>query len=231
MKTIAIHQPNYIPWLGFFFKIAQVDTFVFLDDVQYSNKAMHDFHYIKNPMGRHRLRIPVKLNFGDLISNVRLNNEILWQDHHLKQLEVNYKKALHFKQVYSDLADIYYQNDINLSDFNIRIIKLISSKFNIPTSFVKSSELPIVAVNKNERILSICNELNASVYYSGTGAAVYQKEIEFCDRGIELRYSTFQPFNYPQFWGEFEANVSVIDYLMHCGYDWDRVMKSTQKVN
>jgi hypothetical protein len=86
-KIIAIHQPNYIPWLGYFYKIYQSDIFVFLDDVQYSNKGMHDFHYIKNPQGRFRLKIPVKVNFGDSISEVKLNNAIKWKENHLQQIE------------------------------------------------------------------------------------------------------------------------------------------------
>jgi len=229
MKIIAIHQPNYIPWLGYFFKIYQSDVFVFLDNVQYSNKGMHDFHYIKNPQGRFRMKIPVKVNFGDAILDVKLNNALKWRENQLQQLESNYKKAPYFKEVFQDVQTVFTQNVETLSTFNIRLIELISAKFGIITAFVKSSDLSIVDNEKNNRIFSICKEFKANVYYSGTGAAVYQNIDEFKTNGIELLYSTFKPFEYPQFWGAFEPNVSIIDYLMHCGYDWNRVLENQPK--
>jgi hypothetical protein len=225
MNIIAIHQPNYIPWLGYFYKIYQADTFVFLDTVQYSNKGMHDFHYIKNPQGRFRLKTPVKVAFGDSISAVQLNNALNWRESHLKQIEVNYKKAPFFKDVFSDLSELFEVNDILMADLNSRIIEFIARKFGINTKFVKSINLNVETLDKSERIYGICNALNAKVYYSGTGAAVYQNEVDFNQRGIELKYSTFKPFEYPQFWGDFESNISIIDYLMHCGYDWGRVVE------
>jgi hypothetical protein len=225
-NTIAIHQPNFFPWLGYFYKINQCDTFVFLDTVQYSNKGMHDYHYIKTPQGRFRLKIPVKCNFGENIEHVKLNSILSWQDTHLKQIEANYKKAAYFKVVFSDLIDLYQSNNDTLSEFNVNLIRFISNKFSIDTKFINSSELLVDAQDKNNRIFEICKVLNANVYYSGTGAAVYQNEVEFKNKNIELKYSTFKPFEYPQFWGKFEPNVSVVDYLMHCGYDWGRVLES-----
>lgn len=226
MNSIAIHQPNFIPWLGYFYKIAQVHTFVFLETVQYSNKGMHDFHYIKTPHGRLRLKIPVKVSFGDMISEVKLNNELQWREMQLKQIELNYKKAPYFNNVFSDLCELYRLNDLNLADFNIRIIEFIARKFGFITQFVRSSDLSVETLDKNERIYGICNLLNANTYYSGTGASVYQNEDDFRERGIDLMYSNFKPFAYPQSYGAFEPNVSVVDYLMHCGYDWGRVVQN-----
>lgn len=225
-KIIAIHQPNYIPWLGYFYKIYQADTFVFLDDVQYSNKGMHDFHYIKTPQGRFRMKIPVKVNFGDNINQVIVNDHIQWKVNQLKQLESNYKKTPHFNEVYNDVAQLFDLNVSSLSELNIKIIELITSKFGISTDFVVSSALAIEHNDKNERIFEICNKTDAAIYYSGMGAAVYQNESDFRDRGIELKYSSFKPFVYPQLWGDFESNVSVIDFLMNCGYDWERVLQN-----
>jgi hypothetical protein len=223
-KIISIHQPNYIPWLGYFYKIYQSEVFVFLDDVQYSNNAMHDFHYVKNTLGRFRLKVPVRVRFGDKIKDVILNNNINWRENHLKQIEMNYKKAPYYKEVYLDIAKVFEANDNELSTLNIRLIKLISQKFGFNAEFITSSELINSDNDKNERIFNICRQLEASVYYSGIGATVYQNENDFKERGIELRYSTFKPFKYPQFWGEFESNISILDYLMHCGYDWNLVL-------
>ena len=223
-KTIAIHQPNYIPWLGYFYKIWQSDIFVFLDDVQFTNEGMQNYHYIKTPQGPFRLKIPVQHNFGDTIAKVTIRYELDWVKKHLKTIEMNYKKSAFFEEVYNDFKSVLSGGHQTLSELDISLIKYFSNKLNIDTSFINSSELDIQTV-REEKILDICNALKGTTYYSGTGAKTYQIEEDFLDRGIELKYSSFKPFGYPQLWGQFQSNVSILDYLMNCGYDWERVLK------
>lgn len=227
-KIVAIHQPNYIPWLGLFYKTYQSDIFVLLDDVQYSNVGTHNFHYIKTPQGSLRLKIPVEVKFGDKIMDVRTKDELNWKEKHLKSIESNYKKAPHFEQVFNDFKLLLADESKNLAELNGRIIKFIANKFGFKTEFLYSSSLD-VASTRTERILDICNKLDCAVYYSGTGARIYQKEEDFLARGITLKYSEFAPFEYPQFWGDFIANVTILDYLMHCGYDWEKVIQNIEK--
>lgn len=224
----AIHQPNYIPWLGYFYKIYQSDVFVFLDDAQFSNEGMHNYHYIKTPQGPFRLKIPVFQKMGDKIYEVKTKDTLDWKQKHLKTIENNYKRAPYFSEVFSDYMTLLEKNYESLSAMNIEIIRYFCAKFGISTDFVISSELDIESV-REVKILDICDSLNASVYYSGTGARAYQDEENFIQRNIELRYSVYQPFEYPQFFGDFQTNVTVLDYLMHCGYDWDRVLKQQEK--
>lgn len=226
-RIISIHQPNYIPWLGYFYKIYQSDVFVFLDDVQFSNQGMQNYHYIKTPQGSFRLKIPVVSTFGIQINQVTTKNELNWKQKHLKTLEMNYRKSPHFDEVYQDFKQIIEDENNNLSKLDQRLIAFICSKFEIKTSLLSSSMLEI-QTNREEKVLDICQALNATVYYSGTGAKAYQNEEQFNERGIELRYSAFKPFAYPQLWGEFISNVSILDYLMNCGYDWDRVLQNQE---
>jgi hypothetical protein len=223
-KIIAIHQPNYIPWLGYFYKIAQSDIFVLLDDVQYSNEGMHNFHYVKTPQGAFRLKIPVNQRLGDLINQVRPHDELDWKNKHLKTIEANYKRAPHFDEVFSDFSNLITRKYNSLAELNGIIIQSISQKLGIKTRFISASELNINTV-REEKILDICNAVHANVYYSGTGARFYQNEENFSLHGIELRYSTYKPFEYPQLWGVFHANICILDYLMNCGYDWNRVIE------
>lgn len=223
-KIVSIHQPNYIPWLGYFYKIAQADIFVFLDDVQFSNQGMQNYHYIKTPQGPFRLKIPVKKTFGENINQVLINNDLDWRKKHLKTIEVNYRRSKYFEEVFNDL-ELLFKSDYNsIADLDRFIIEFVCKKFGIYTKLINSSELNINS-HKEEKILDICDTLNCKIYYSGTGAKVYQDEDNFGLRGIELRYSKFQPFEYPQLWGAFQVNVTVLDYLMNCGYDWDNVMR------
>lgn len=220
---VSIHQPNYFPWLGYFYKIFQSDTFVFLDDVQFSNEGMHNYHYIKTSQGSLRLKIPVEQHFGDHILNVTTKDFLGWKDKHLKTIESNYKKAAFFNSVFDDYQLLIMQNYSSVSEMNISIISFIMSKFGIKTELIKSSELGITS-SKEDKVLDICNALNATVYYSGTGAKAYQDENDFINRGVELKYSTFKPFEYSQLWGDFQSNVTILDYLMNCGYDWQKVL-------
>lgn len=224
MNIISIHQPNYIPWLGYFYKIAQSDIFVFLDDVQFSNQGMQNYHYIKTPQGPLRLKIPVHYAFGDNINQVLPNNHLDWKMKHLKIIEGNYKRSTHFEEIFNDLEFLFNSEYDNIAVFDRLIIEFVCKKFGISTKLINSSELNI-RTSREEKILDICDSLNCKIYYSGSGARAYQNEDNFFQRGIELRYSKFQPFEYTQLWGPFQANVTVVDYLMNCGYDWAKVIQ------
>jgi hypothetical protein len=228
MKIISIHQPNYIPWLGYFYKIYQSDCFVFLDNAQYSNEGMHNYHYIKSPQGKLRLKIPVQQTLGDRINDVRTKDELDWKVKHLRLIETNYVKAKFFEEIYSDFKNLLQQNFQSLSELNSSIIKKICNKFGIKVEFYNSSDLDISTL-REERILDLCTTLKADVYYSGTGARAYQKEENFNSRGIQLRYSEFIPFNYEQQWYGFCSNVSVLDYLFNYGYDWENVLRHQKR--
>lgn len=226
---VSIHQPNYFPWLGYFYKIYQSDVFVLLDDVQFSNQGMHNYHYIKTPQGALRLKIPVEQHIGDMIMDVKTKDMLGWKGKHLKTIESNYKKSTHFDAVFADYVHLIETDYHSLSVMNTHIIGFIIRKLGIDTKIIKSSDLGIKSV-KAEKILDICNTLNATVYYSGTGAKMYQNEADFKIRGLELVYCTFQPFEYTQLWGGFQANVTILDFLMNCGYNWQQVVEN-QKFN
>ncbi len=223
-KTIAIHQPNYLPWLGYFYKISQSDVFVFLDDVQFSNQGMHNYTYLKTSNGPYRLKYPVNQKFGDDIKQVSSKDEINWKKKHLDTIASNYKKAPHFEEVFEDYKHILNQEYQDIVDLNTAFILFYANKMGINTQFVRSSELNIES-NRTEKIIDICKALGGNVYYSGTGAKAYQTNEEYDSQGIELRYSVFKPVEYPQLWNEFQSNVSALDYFMNCGYDFSRILK------
>ncbi|MBN1414283.1 MAG: WbqC family protein [Bacteroidales bacterium] len=226
-KIISIHQPNYIPWLGYFYKIAQSDIFVFHDDAMFSESGMHQYHYIKTPQGPFRLKIPVEQKHGDKIMEVRTRDELGWKNKQLKIIEHNYKKAKFFELVFSDFSNLLLKEYPTLAMLNQAIIIQFCDKLGIDVEYVNSSDLNLTTT-REEKIFDTCNRLGANIYYSGTGAKAYQNEENFINRGIELRYSSFTPFEYPQLWGEFQSNVTILDYLMNCGYDWGRVLEHQQ---
>ena len=224
MKKISIHQPNYIPWLGYFHKIFLSDVFVFLDDAQFSNEGMHNWHYIKTPQGSLRLKIPVQQKLGDKISEVRTKDELGWKQKHLKAIEINYKKARFFEQIFEDVSCMIEKPFHSLSSLNSAFIKSVCAKFGFNTQFVYASTLNI-STSREEKVIDIIKALNGTFYYSGMGAKEYQVEQNFKNKGIDLQYTKYNVFKYHQLWNGFVSNVSVIDYLMNYGYDWNFILE------
>ncbi len=216
---IGIHQPNYIPWIGYFYKIYKSDIFIFLDDVQYEKNGYSDRNCIKTPQGMCYLKIPVELQSSKTNYNkVRIKNELGWKEKHLKTISMNYKKSKYYDVVYSDLVNIYYNSFEDLSSFNIELIKCICTKLNINTKFLISSELDITGMS-TERLINIINKCNGNYYLSGLGGKNYQDELLYKENNIELEYLNIKLPSYNQLWGDFIPNLSILDLLFNCGYE------------
>ncbi len=226
--NVGIHQPDYIPWLGLFYKMFLSDVFVHLDDVQYSNEADHNVNCIKTPQGAFRLKFPVEQHLGQLINEVRPRYELKWREKHLRTYEMNYSKAKYFKDVYPELRDVYMVDYANVADLNIAINEYIAGKFGIIPKFVRSSEYGITS-KREEKVIDLCLAVAGTCYISGNGARVYQEESHFTDKGLKLTYLPYKPIEYPQLWKSFLPGMSVIDYIFNCGYNWEYVLKEIEK--
>jgi len=216
---VAIHQPDYLPYPGYFYKLANCDCFVFLDDAQYSNEGFCNWNRIKTPQGELRLKVPVKQTLGDTILEVTTRDYLGWKQKHLKTLKMNYAKAKYYEPIYTDIESILLPEYKNIADMNIAILQFICNKFGFSIRFERSSSLGLTT-RKEERVIDLCVTLGGSTYLSGNGAKVYQVEEHFRERGVELQYSNYHPVIYTQLWGEFIPNMSIIDYLFQYGYDW-----------
>jgi hypothetical protein len=223
---VAIHQPNYIPWLGYFFKIAHADKFVFLDNVVYPDSGFVNRNSIKTTSGPAWLTIPVisKGRRGQLIGAVETDNTRQWEERHLASLRCNYGRAPYFKETFALLEPHYRaptRNRSSLADFNIGVICSIVAYLGVSTQFIRARELN-VSGQKTDLLVDICRGIGASTYLAGTGAKSYQEDAKFEENGITPVYSPFSQQSYPQLFGEFVANMSVVDVLMNCGYSGTR---------
>ena len=228
--NVGIHQPDYIPWLGLFYKMYLSDVFVHLDDAQFSNEAAHNFNRIKTSQGDFRLKFPVEYHLGDPINTVRPKYELNWREKHLKTMEMNYTKAKYFKETFPELKDVFMVDYHDVAEMNIAINEYIAGKFGIKPKFVRSSDFNMTSV-REERVIDLCVAVGGTRYISGNGARVYQEEEHFTSRGVELTYLDYKPIEYPQVWKEFLPCMSVVDYIFNCGYDWDYVLKAVAKLN
>lgn len=216
---VSVHQPNYLPWLGYFLKIANSDIFVFLDNVPYTKNSIINRNKIKTEHGAMWLTVSVltKGRYGQLINEVEINNNVPWSKIHWKTIWANYAKAPYF-QSYSSLFESVYQREWRkLSELNETLIRLICEIFSIKgVKFIRASELN-VSGKSTELLINICKALGADTYLSGFGGKKYMNEKLFEKRGIELKYYEFQHPIYKQLWGDFISNLSVIDLLFNEG--------------
>ena len=234
MKTVAIIQPNYIPWIGYFEIIKYVDCFIFLDDVQYTKRDWRNRNFISNNENTDILSIPV-LSKGRSIQKI---NEVIvadkkWKQNHLKKIFQNYKKSKYFEEIYQFLSDVYYNiNSDFLSDNVCMINEKICSYLNINSKIVKSSNLKSKGA-KNEKLISLCEVVDAKIYISGPKATDYLDYESFKKKNIELKIIKYnQQKNYISNKAfKFTRNLSIIDLLFHAGKDSEKFLQDINLIN
>ena len=217
---IAIHQPQYLPYAGFFDKIDKADIFVLLDDVQFKKNEWQNRNRIPNSQGWQWLTVPVKYKFGQKICEIEINNQTNWMNKHYQALLTNYNQSPVFKEFQSFFKNVYEKSWRKLSSLNIYLIENLKKFLEIKTDLILSSELG-VSGKKTVRLVEICRKLKADVYLSGPGGGSYLDLDEFKKAGIRPRFQDFHEPVYPQaFPGPgFRQNMSIIDLLFNCGRD------------
>ena len=228
--NVGIHQPDYIPWLGLFYKMYLSDVFIHLDDAQFSNEAAHNFNKIKTPQGEYILKFPYDKNFGAPINAIHPKYSLKWPEKHIKTIEMNYSKAKYFKDTFPPIRDILLTQFQSVADLNITMNEYIAKQFGIKPRFVRASEFALQS-KREEKVIDLCAAVGGTRYISGNGARVYQDESHFAARGIELTYLEYKPIEYKQLWKTFLPCMSVIDYIFNCGYDWDYVINEVKRLN
>lgn len=217
-RVAAIHQPNFVPWIGYFHKILKSDVFIFLDHVEYTRRSFINRNRIKGPTGAKWLTVPVSFKNKPSILVVQINNNLDWKRNHLSTFKAFYGKAEHFEEIYSILEEIYEKKWVYLAEFNKALIKEISSLLDLHTEFVDSHTLH-PREKKMGLIIELCTKVNANIYFSGKGAIKYQDPKVFEEHGIKLVYQEFEHPVYPQRFGEFISNLSILDMLFNVGID------------
>ena len=219
---VAIHQPQYFPWLPYFSKINMADAFVFLDNVQYQKNGLQNRNQLKNSNGKFWLTIPISASLNTKIKDVSIiqNN---WSTKHIKSIETNYNKTLNFSFFTDFIKPLLLNNPLSLSQLNSDIIKIICSNFfKMEKSFYFQSELN-VSGKGSDLIIEICKKLGAKEYISGPGGLNYLNEKSFYDWDITVNYLKNKlPDKYPQPYHKngFINDLSCLDFILSSGYKW-----------
>lgn len=232
-KIIAVHQPNFIPWLGFFYKWASADHMVFLDDAAFTKGSHINRVRIRDASGQHWLTIPVhqKGRLNQPIAETEIKNDLPWRDSVLGKLRSCYGKAPFFKHYFPGFEAIIMKERLLLADLNIELLKWLAGVLAIETPWVLSSSLEGVNGKATERLVSICRHLGASAYLSGFGGQKYQEEEVFKKHNIQLAIYDFKHPVYPQRGEDFIAGLSVMDLLFNCGPESAGMLKKNSAAN
>ncbi len=210
---LAIMQPYFFPYIGYWQLISSVDNFVIYDDVNYIKKGYINRNSILGNNGEQ----PITLELNKASQNKKINEIEVGNNKKklLKTLYFSYKKAPYFKKIYPLIESIFHKNENNLAKFLGFSLKEMSSYLDIKCNFIYSSD-----IDKNnlltgeERILEICKTLQATQYINTIGGKTLYKKESFLKNNLEIFFLESQPILYVQFQTPFLPNLSILDILM-----------------
>ena len=218
-KAVGIHQPNFLPWLGYFYKMHLSDVFIILDDVSTSSGSYVNRTGILVQGQQSWLTVPIPKK-GDLTINKITQVEQRWVKKHLKTLQGNYCKTSFYETYFGPIAEVLEKHaGGSLANMNIDLITLIAKWIGLHPQIHHSSKYELQETS-DDRLIQLVQLTGGNHYISGKGGGNYQDPEKFRTVGIELSYSTFKPAPYFQRGAkEFVPGLSVIDALFNIGAD------------
>jgi hypothetical protein len=226
---VAISQPSYLPWSGFFDLVDQVDQFVLLDDAQFVKQSWHQRNRIKSPSGLLWLTVPVifRGHLGQALSEVMIREPQFWEKH-VRAVEVNYGRARYFERYYPTLKKILLDCSQRgrLVDLNIELIRWLGMELEVTTPMVRSSALSSEG-RRSARLVSICKLLGAAGYVSPRSASYLIQDMKlFRESGVNVWFQNYTHPIYEQRFPPFVPFASVLDLLFNHGPDSGGIMRS-----
>jgi len=218
---IAIHQPNYLPYLGFFDKMKWSDLFVIYDDAQFNKGDFQHRNKIRIYNGWKWLTVPVEKKQIP-IKDIKIKNHVTtwkgikWSDSHFMEIRDNYKDTPYYSTYETELISIYKKKYDRLIDLNMVIINFLKKVFDIDTKIVFSSDLGFIS-KSTERLVEIVEALGGDIYLSGPKGRDYLEVLLFEKKGIKVEFQAFKSPVYKQRYEGFIPNLSAIDALFNVG--------------
>lgn len=225
----AIHQPQYLPWLGYLSKLDAADVFVIYDDTQYKHDEWQNRNRIRTATGVQWLTVPVHHSQGELIRDVAIDNSRPWARKHANALSTHYGRTTFYKENAREFQNLYAARWERLADLNLATIELLCRLLGIDTRIVHSSELKYEG-RATDALISICRNVGADTYLSGPGGRDYLEAGKFSGQsGVALCFHDFDHPTYAQSTArgaDFVPCLSAVDLLFNCGPDSPDVLRS-----
>ncbi len=230
---LSVHQPQYLPWLGYFDKVAASDLFVFLDEPQFKKREFQNRNRIKGPGGEVWLTVPVisKGKFEQPIKEVQLDATQAWQKSHWTSLELNYKKAPFWGAYAPGLRPFYESKWDSLCELNLKTCVHLFGVLGITTPWKVESAIG-TSTQSTERLIELCKKTGAKAYLSGSGGKDYMDEARFQQEGLGLKYQHYRHPEYRQqhMKAGFLPYMCILDLLFNEGPDSLRILKNEATV-
>jgi hypothetical protein len=214
---LAAHQPQYLPWLGYFDKMDRADVFVLLDVVQYKKNEWQNRNRIRTADGWQWLTVPVRQRFPTAIRDVRIDESSAWRRKHAEALRTHYGRAPHRAAVLPALEALLREPFAGLADLNARAVGLLAGLLGVRTPVLAASTLGPLPDGADDRLIGLCRRLGCSTYLAGAGGAAYMDLGAYRRAGIEVAFQAFRHPVYPQTYPGFEPNLSAVDLLFSAG--------------
>jgi hypothetical protein len=229
---VAIHQPNFFPWLGYFDKLSKADQFIILDDAQFSKTGGTWSNRVRCLVGGEAkwLTAPVDRasRSGRPYQAVRFDSAVDWREKIIRTIEQSYRKADRFEESMPLLSGLLEYADHNLVAYNLNAILEIAAILDVDRSKITRSSALNIQSTGTDRLIQLTKAVGGTVYLCGGGAGGYQQDELFADAGIELSYQEFQQVPYRQVGSPnaFVPGLSIIDCLLNIGAEGTRQMLS-----
>ncbi len=219
MTKVAIMQPTYLPWAGYFGLMMASDIFIFLDNVQFEKRGWQQRNQIKTLKGNLFLTVPVKTKnrYKQFINEVEVDNSTDFKKNHFKTIKLNYNKTDFFKQYELELKEIYDKKYDKLVTLNYELIYWIKEKLNIKTKLIKSSDFEKQG-NKDELIANLVEKVDSKNYLFTEGSKNYILDSKIFEyKKIKLTKFNFNIEVYKQQYENFLPYMSIVDLLFNLG--------------
>lgn len=210
---VTIHQPQFMPWLGYLDKIDQSDIFVALDNVQFKKNEWQNRNRIRTAQGWQWLTVPVLHHFGQRVCDVEINRTSHWQARHLRALDMHYARARYRDRYLPELRRLYDTPWARLSELNLAVLRWLLASFGIATPIRLGSEWNL-REDATDRLIDICRAVDATEYFCGPGADGYMDKSRFVASGIKLEMQAFRHPEYRQCYHPFLSGMSAVDLLL-----------------
>lgn len=218
MKKIAIMQPYFLPYIGYWQLIHAVDIFVVYDNIQYTKKGwINRNRFLQN--GKPEIfSIPLVKDSSFKNVDERNISPSFEKKHLLAQFSNAYSKAPFYKQNFEIIENIVNYDNENLFEYIYNSILEIKTYFGIKTPIVKSSNIDIDhSLKSQDKVIAICKALNAGIYINAIGGQGLYNKGDFDSQGIKLNFIKTKNINYSQLIPTFVENLSILDVMMFNG--------------
>jgi hypothetical protein len=228
---LTAHQPNYLPYAGFFHKAARADRFLVVDTVQFVKRGPFGWMHrnrirTASPQGWDWLSVPVltKGRFTQKVRDAEIDPSVPWARKHWRALEWNYRRAPYFKDYAAEFRALYERPWKGFCEMTCAFLELLFGLLGLRRTLERTSALGIEGESTG-LIVAMCRAVGAQTYLSGVHGRDYLDAAE-CERnGVRLVFQEFACPEYPQCWpGPFVPNLSVVDLLFNCGPESFRVL-------